>query len=167
MQASLFGHRLSGFLAFGLIALTMSTPSQAATPKGLGEPGQLVQMRLEPNKDGKGVLLRGRDGRQQLIATGIYSTGQLRDETRKVQYSVEPADIVQIDSNGHMTPLKDGRAVIKAIGSGIAAELSVEVTGLSNDIPVNFPTWTQDFPAFTRPKPVINQTRRKVTSRRR
>ena len=148
MQTIPFGHRLSRSLAFGLIAVAMSIPAQAATPKGLGEPGQLIQMRLEPNNDGKGVLLRGRDGRQQLIATGIYSTGQLRDQTRKVQYSVEPADIVQIDSTGHMTPLKDGRAVIKAVGSGVAAELPVEVTGLSNDIPVNFPN--QITPIFTK-----------------
>ncbi len=141
-------HRLSGSLALGLIALAISTPSQAATPKGLGEPGQLVQMRLEPNADGKGVLLRGRDGRQQLIATGIYSSGQLRDQTRQVQYSVEPAGVVQIDSTGHMTPLKDGKAIIKAIGSGVSAELPVEVIGLSNDIPVNFPN--QITPIFTK-----------------
>ncbi|MEI8020167.1 MAG: DUF1549 and DUF1553 domain-containing protein [Schlesneria sp.] len=148
MQAIPSRHRLSGSLAFGLIVLTMAIPSQAATPKGLGEPGQLVQMRLEPNADGKGVLLRGRDGRQQLIATGIYSSGQLRDQTRQVQYSVEPAGVVQIDSTGHMTPLKDGKAVIKAIGSGVSAELPVEVIGLSNDIPVNFPN--QITPIFTK-----------------
>ena len=148
MQAIPSRHRLSGSLAFGLIVLTMAIPSQAATPKGLGEPGQLVQMRLEPNADGKGVLLRGRDGRQQLIATGIYSSGQLRDQTRQVQYSVEPAGVVQIDSTGHMTPLKDGKAIVKAIGSGVSAELPVEVIGLSNDIPVNFPN--QITPIFTK-----------------
>ena len=148
MQALLSSHRFSGSLAFGLIVLTMAIPSQAATPKGLGEPGQLVQMRLEPNADGKGVLLRGRDGRQQLITTGIYSSGQLRDQTRQVQYSVEPAGVVQIDSTGHMTPLKDGKAIIKAIGSGVSAELPVEVIGLSNDIPVNFPN--QITPIFTK-----------------
>ena len=148
MQALLSSHRFSGSLAFGLIVLTMAIPSQAATPKGLGEPGQLVQMRLEPNADGKGVLLRGRDGRQQLMTTGIYSSGQLRDQTRQVQYSVEPAGVVQIDSTGHMTPLKDGKAIIKAIGSGVSAELPVEVIGLSNDIPVNFPN--QITPIFTK-----------------
>ena len=108
----------------------------------------MTQLRLEPNVDAKGIVLRGRDGRQQSFATGVYSSGQLRDQTRKVQYTVEPAGVVQVDATGHMTPLKDGKAIVKAVGSGVAAELPVEVMGLANDIPVNFPN--QITPIFTK-----------------
>lgn len=148
LQAIPFRLWFSGFLVFGAAAMLSDTPLSAAAPKGLGDPGQLTQLRLEPNVDGKGILLRGRDGRQQLFATGVYSSGQLRDHTRKVQYVVEPADIVKVDATGHMTPLKDGKAIVKAIGSGVAAEVPVEVTGLAHDIPVNFPN--QITPIFTK-----------------
>src|SRR5882757_8313320 len=84
-------------MAVAMMALVGSSAS-AATPKGLGDPGQLTQLRLEPNADGKGVILRSRDGRQQLFATGVYSSGQLRDQTRSVQFTSEPAGIVQIDN---------------------------------------------------------------------
>ena len=148
MQSLPFGCWIYGSLAVMAIVSSQATPSLAATPKGLGDPGQLVQMRLEPNVDGKGILLRGRDGRQQLFATGVYSSGQLRDHTRKVQYTSEPADIVQVDATGHMTPLKDGKTIVKATGSGVSAELPVEVVGLAVDIPVNFPN--QITPIFTK-----------------
>src|SRR5262249_18078536 len=98
--------------------------------------------------EGKGVLLRSRNGRQQLYVTGVYSSGQLRDHTRTVQYSSEPAGIVQIDNTGYMTPLKDGKAVVRAVGSGVTAELPVEVTGLTVDVPINFPN--QIVPIFTK-----------------
>ena len=147
MQSTVCCRWLAGSLA--LYAVLFGTGySDAAPPKGLGDPGQLTQLRLEPNVDSKGILLRGRDGRQQLIATGVYSSGQLRDQTRKVQYVVEPVGVVQVDAVGHMTPLKDGKAIVKAIGSGMTAELPVEVTGLANDIPVNFPN--QITPIFTK-----------------
>ena len=121
----------------------------AAAPKGLGDPGQLTQLRLEPNVGGKGILLRSRDGRQQLFATGIYSSGQLRDHTRSVQYSSEPAGIVQVDATGYMVPLKDGKAIVKAVGSNnITADVPVEVTGVANDVPINFPN--QIVPIFTK-----------------
>jgi hypothetical protein len=48
------------------LALILSLPALgfAAAPKGLGDPGQLTGVRIEPNLEGKGVTLRGRDARQ-------------------------------------------------------------------------------------------------------
>lgn len=138
---------LSGFVAGAVICMT-SVATFAAPPKGLGDPGQLTGLRLEPNIDGKGIVLRGRDGRQQLFATGVYSSGQLRDHTRKVQYISEPADIVRVEADGHMTPLQDGKTIVKAVASGVVAELPVEVVGVKNDVPVNFPN--QITPIFTK-----------------
>ena len=140
-------------LPVGVLALAMMAgvgrEALAAPPKGLGDPGQLTQLRLEPNVEGKGVLLRSRDGRQQLFATGVYSSGQLRDHTRTVQYTSEPAGVVLVDATGHMTPIKDGKAVVKAVASGnIAAEIPVEVTGVAIDVPINFPN--QIVPIFTK-----------------
>ena len=140
-------------LSVGVLALAMlagvGRAVFAAPPKGLGDPGQLTQLRLEPNVEGKGILLRSRDGRQQLFATGIYSSGQFRDQTRLVQYTAEPAGVIKIDATGYMVPLKDGKTVVKAVGSNnTAAEVAVEVTGVANDVPINFPN--QIVPIFTK-----------------
>ena len=110
-QALTLSRWISGSFTFGALVCLMASPSMAAPPKGLGDPGTLTGLRLEPSVDAKGIVLRGRDGRQQLFATGVFSSGQLRDLTRKVQYVAEPADVVQIDATGHMTPLKDGQVI--------------------------------------------------------
>lgn len=143
---------LSGFAGVALTALTvwsLSSPAWAAAPKGLGDPGALKEIRIEPNPDGKGVLLRGRDGRQQLVVTGVYTSGQLRDHTRSVQFAVEPAGIVNIDNTGHATPAADGKAVITVTATGgLKAQVPVEVQGFVQDIPVNFNN--QVVPIFTK-----------------
>lgn len=136
-----------------LVAVTLSfgvlSPAFGAAPKGLGDPGALTGLRAEQNADGKGIILRGRDGRQQLIVTGVYATGQFRDHTRSVQYTAQPAGIVAIDANGHVTPVADGQAVITVAGSGgMTTQIPVEVVGLTQDIPIHF--GNQVVPIFTK-----------------
>lgn len=139
------GFRIALIAASSLCAFDAS----AAAPKGLGDPGTLTALRIEPNLGDKGVLLRGRDGRQQLFVSGVYSSGQFRDFTRTVQYAVEPAGIAAVDNTGHVTPVADGKATITAIGSdGMKAQIPVEVQGFAQDIPVHF--GNQIVPIFTK-----------------
>ena len=65
--------------------------------------------------DASSFTLAGRDSRQQLIVTGtLAGNGQLRDLTRQVHYSAEPAGIVLIDNVGQVSPQADGKATITA-----------------------------------------------------
>ena len=138
----------AGILLLALL-LALDNPAVAAKPNGLGDPGLLTRIRLEPNAAGNGIHIRGRDGRQQLFVTGIHATGQLRDTTRAVQYTSVPADLVQIDATGFLTPLRDGKTVVRAVASGnIADDIVVEITGFATDVPVNFPN--QIIPIFTK-----------------
>jgi hypothetical protein len=121
----------------------------APQPKGLGDPGSLQSLRIEPNPDAKGLSIRGREARQQLFVTGLYSSGQLRDQTQTVQYSAAPAGIVSIDASGLVTPIADGMVTITAQTSGAPpAQIAVHVEGFQNDIPINFKN--QIVPIFTK-----------------
>lgn len=122
--------------------------AEPAKPKGLGDPGQLSALKIEPTADGKPIVLRGRDARQQVYVTGNYASGQLRDHTRKVQYSVEPAGIVNVDATGLVTPIKDGDATLKITGNGLNAATPIHVEGVANQIPINFKN--QIVPVFTK-----------------
>jgi hypothetical protein len=123
--------------------------AEPAKPKGLGDPGQLTALKLEPSFNEQGLTLKDRDARQQLFATGVYSSGQLRDHTRKVEYAAQPEGIVQVDVNGLATPLADGKATIVAKdASGLTATLPVTVTGMTTDVPINFKN--QIVPVFTK-----------------
>ncbi len=136
---------LAVLVATGPVALF----AEESKAKGLGDPGQLVGIRVEPNFEGKGVVIRSRDGRAQLFVTGEYSTGQFRDHTRKVNYAAAPEGIVKIDATGMVTPVADGDVVVTAADpSGKTATVPVKVMGVANDIPINFTN--QVVPVFTK-----------------
>jgi len=136
-------------MTLGTAVLAVAGSVFAEAPRGLGDPGQLTGVRVEPNLNSQGMTLRGRDARQQLFVTGEYSSGQVRDFTRQVQFIAEPADLVAIDATGYVTPLKDGQGVIRAVASGtVSPNLPVTVTGITHDVPINFPN--QIVPIFTK-----------------
>jgi hypothetical protein len=133
-----------------LVAVSASSAEPAKPAQGLGDPGTLKSIEIDPKlAANSGVIIRGRDARQQLYVTGVYSSGQLRDLTRKVQYSATPQGIVEIDATGLITPLKDGQTKVFATGTdGNRAELDVHVLGLTKQIPINFSN--QIVPIFTK-----------------
>ncbi len=132
-------------------AISFGTGASAAdnAPKGLGDPGALKSISIEPNVDGKGVVIRGADARQQLFVTGSHATGQLRDQTREVKYSSNPAGIVSISEEGLVTPLKDGDATIEATAAaGQKNQLKIHVEGFTQQPAINF--GNEIVPIFTK-----------------
>ena len=80
---------------------------------GLGDPGQLESLRIDSLKSEDGIcVLAGRDARAQILVTGAYTSGQLRDLSRSVRYDVTPASVVHVDDTGYMTPIAEGTATV-------------------------------------------------------
>jgi hypothetical protein len=133
-----------------LVAISASVSSAAPVePKGLGDPGALKSLRVEPQLTDKGIVMRGRDSRQQVYVTGVYSSGQLHDFTRKVKYTTAPAGIIEISIDGLVLPLKDGDVVLTATdASGMKADVKIHVQGVAVQIPINFKN--QISPIFTK-----------------
>src|SRR5262245_53347987 len=128
----------AGRAGFGTPALPV--PSVGADFRGGGGAGQPKTNVLK--------LLVG-DARQQLVATARLTNGTLRDLTRCVSYEVSPANIVEVTSNGRVTPVADGHATITAKSAeGVAASVEVEVQHVGGSVPVNFPN--QIVPIFTK-----------------
>ena len=72
-----------GSLVIGWACLpVIAAAADAAKPQtpGLGDPGQLVEVQIESGRTVDGAFaLDGQDARSQLVVTGKYSSGQLRD----------------------------------------------------------------------------------------
>ena len=109
---------LTGLLAFFIAAPTVT--AEQVKPKGLGDHGVLNSLRIEPEtaEGQSGLIIRGRDARQQLVVTGEYLSGQLRDHTHSAKYTAEPAGIIEIAADGMISPLKDGVATVKVADGG-------------------------------------------------
>lgn len=119
-------------------------------PPGLGDPGALQSISVETGRTTDGLfVLSGRDGSQQLVVTGHYATGQTRDLSGAVQYSVSPEGIAVIDRSGHVTPVVEGEATIHVKSeTGPDTMVKVRVTHITQDLPVNFPN--EVVPIFTK-----------------
>ena len=122
------------------------TPQVSADSPALEAPASLT---IGPELATGGVTIRGRHARQQLFVTGVYPGGQLRDLTHSTTYTAAPPDVVSVDASGLITPLQDGEATVRAIGTGtVAAEIRVRVEGFTDEHPINFKN--QIVPIFTK-----------------
>jgi hypothetical protein len=127
-----------------------TAPAAAPAAPGLGDPGQLEAVEIESGRTADGAFtLDGQDARTQLVVTGKYASGQLRDLTSKVAFEVAPEGIVEIRSPGFLVPKSDGSATITArTPEGPAGTIQVAVAHFGNDPLVNFPN--QIVPIFTK-----------------
>ena len=130
------------------VTANAAVADQAPEPKGLGDPGVLDSLKVEPESQENRLIIRGRDARQQLIVTGVYSSGQFRDHTPKATYASEPAGIVEIDADGLVTPLQDGDTNVKVSVEGKETTVAIHVEGVANQIRINFKN--QIVPIFTK-----------------
>ncbi|MDP6442851.1 MAG: DUF1549 and DUF1553 domain-containing protein [Pirellulaceae bacterium] len=134
-----------------MAALCMGTLASAQTAEkpiefpGLGPAGALTKVQIESAGNPR---LHGRDARRQLLVTGVYASGQLHDLTHRAKYSTNPANIVQVDADGFVTPLADGKAVVRVEVDGKTAEASLEVANIASEKPINFSN--QIVPIFTK-----------------
>ena len=134
------------FAAFALFATHALFAADPAAP----DLGALKTVTINTSSEAATSLhLRGADARQQLVVTGAYASGAMRDLTRQIQYDIAPAGIVKVDDTGIVIPLGDGSATITAKSKdGPSSTLAVSVEKFGTLIPVNFPN--QVVPVFTK-----------------
>jgi hypothetical protein len=139
-------------LIVALFGFCNSAVADSATLKapGLGSPGTLTGLQIETGRAKEGrFVLAGRDAAQQLVVTGNYDSGQVRDLTAQAQFLAVPEGIVTVEAGGYVTPLKEGDVQITAtLSGGLSASIQATVTNIQNDIPINFPN--QIVPIFTK-----------------
>ena len=111
-------------------------------------PGMLQSLTIETGGHKDGLRLAGRDASLQLIVTGQFTSGPVRDLSRSASYESSPAGLVAIDATGLVTSLKEGKAVVTVKSDGASATATITVTNLVNDLPVNFTN--QVAPIFTK-----------------
>ncbi len=128
--------------SFGLGALGAATTTS-------DQNDLLASLEFEVNLlPGQPIRLLGADSKRQLLVASKLADGSLRDYTRRVSYSTEPAGIVSVDGTGLMTPLANGSATVIARAQGLQASLAIAVTEFTKPRTVNFPN--QIVPIFTK-----------------
>ena len=137
-----------------------ATLSTATASPGLGDPGTLVGVSVESASGGYAVL-RGPDARRQIVVTGKYSTGQVRDLTRgssrhSTTYEPQAQGVLSVDPTGLVLPLSDGKASVLvrvksrngAPPEEVTAQVELTVESFASPPAINFSN--QITPIFTK-----------------
>ena len=135
------------FVAVALLSALVGIPSARAAAKP--EAGKPVALEILVRPDGKPLVLKGGDARQQLLVTARFAAGAERDFSRTVTYEAKPAGVVEVTKDGYVIPKGDGKATITAKSAeGLTATAAVAVVQFSHVPPVNFPD--KIVPIFTK-----------------
>ncbi len=134
-----------GLASFSQVS-AQETAGRPADFPGLGPKGNLAALEFETT----GInVLRGPNARLQLVVNGRYTSGQVHDLTRDVTYSSAPAGVLQITSNGMVTPLANGEVQVTVAGpEGKSVTATYRVEQFDTPQPINFPN--EIVPIFTK-----------------
>ncbi len=125
--------RISLIVAFSAwVGMPAIADAQSKSPP-VGS-GEMKTLATSPEK----VVLRGADQLQQLIITGQFANGGVRDLTRKVKYRSADLGIVRVDASGLLTSIKNGATEIVAEIDGKSVKVPVSVEGADREQPINF-----------------------------
>jgi hypothetical protein len=126
-----------GFATVVLLAV-VAGPAAAAAPVEPNERktviGQPTAIEVLPST----VTLSGSRDARQIIVTGKYADGTIRDLSAVVDARVEPAGVVEIQEGQFLRPKKDGTATLIVLAGGKEARVPLTVTGMAKPAPVSF-----------------------------
>ncbi len=115
-----------------------TAPVSAAPPDALDRQAAIVGQPTALAVLPTAVALRGPLSLRQLIVSGRYADGAVRDLTNFCTFAAEPADIVTVHSSGLIVPRRDGAAVLIVKAGGLTARVPVTVEEFTRPSPVSF-----------------------------
>src|SRR5262245_34405983 len=119
-------------------ALLAASPAFAGVPLDPSErkaiAGQPTALEVLPGE----VKLAGIRDARQLIVTGKYADGSVRDLTAISDAKVEPAGIVDLQEGLFLRPKKNGSATLVITVGGKEARVPITVAGMEDVAPTSF-----------------------------
>jgi Protein of unknown function (DUF1553)/Protein of unknown function (DUF1549) len=120
-------------LLFGLLPCTAySAPPGDPADRGTVV-GQPVALTVQP----EAVALAGPRSRQQIVVTGRYADGSVRDLTPFVQMSID-GDLAVAANGGYLRPKKNGTGTLVVTAGNQSARVPLVVSDLDKPQPVRF-----------------------------
>jgi hypothetical protein len=119
------------------VGLAIASPIFAEPVRKADEPsaviGKPTALMIQPPN----VQLNGPRWAQQLVVTGKYADGSVRDLTPYATYRVEPVGIVSL-ADSYLTAQKNGATAITIDVGGLSAKVPVSVAGMEKNDGVSF-----------------------------
>jgi hypothetical protein len=129
------GARLFIGLAIGLLA---SFPAQASLPTEPAEKAQIIGQPAALIVQPETINLIGPRSTQQIVVTGRYADGTVRDLTPICDVTAEIAGVVEIGSGGFLAPRKDGATALIVKAGSQTCRVPVTVKDVGKPQPISF-----------------------------
>src|SRR5262249_32263247 len=120
------------------LLLLCALPASAAVPtdaaKRSAVVGQPASLLVQP----PAVGLVGPRARQQIVVTGRYADGSVRDLTPLCDFSCDNAALAAVDETGFITPRGNGAGTLVVKAGGQTASVALTVKDFDKPQPVSF-----------------------------
>ena len=123
--------RTPGALALAVLLWGSTTTVAAEPPTPLGSPNSVS---IEPVE----AKLVGKRATRQLIVTGKYDDGSIRDLTRALEWVSLNPEVATVSPKGRVEPKGNGTATIVARGGSSEVKATLSVEGFEKPAPVSF-----------------------------
>src|SRR5438034_779544 len=94
---------------------------------------KIVALRVEPAE----LVFSDRRESRRLLVVGRTTTGQERDLSRQAKLVLQ-GDTIKLESDGFLSPLKEGETRVRIQAEGLETEVPVHIRGLGETHPVTF-----------------------------
>jgi hypothetical protein len=111
-------------LGFSSSQTSAAGPSEEDTKRAVI--GQPISLQVQP----LAIALDGGHAHQQIVVTGNYPGGLVRDLTSVCDVGSEAEDVAVIDATGYVTPRKNGQTNLRVKANGQTVRVAVTVTGM-------------------------------------
>ncbi len=128
------GRLIAGLLLLALTGLFSTVKTAAGDDAAGAQIGAPVQVTVSPENP----PLSGKRATRQLIVTGKYADGSLRDLTRLLSWTSLDPQVAVVSERGQVIPKSNGTATIVARRGSIEAMAKLKVERMNDPAPVSF-----------------------------
>ena len=115
-------------LPAGLALLLSALPAPAAAPADPATKAQVIGQPAALLVQPEAIALNSPRATQQVVVTGKYADGSVRDLTAFCDLALEAPDVATVETGGFLLPKKSGATALVVKAAGQAARVPVTVT---------------------------------------
>src|SRR3954452_470631 len=120
------------------LLLLAAVPAPAAVPADPAARAALIGSPVGLTVQPAAVTLAGPRAVQQVVVTGRYADGTVRDLTAVCELSLENPAFAKLEAGGFLTPVKDGATALVVKAATGTAGVPVTVKDLTKPSPISF-----------------------------
>ncbi len=126
------------FACLALVLGISDLPANAALPATPADKAKVIGQPIALHVQPSAITLTGPRSQQQLVVTGVYADGTVRDLTSFVEIKAEASTILSVGEEQLIYPRKNGATNLIVTAGGREARVPVTVRDFDKPVPISF-----------------------------